>query len=36
MSIFTNSSKLSKLARSTIESVIEQESSICNNKLICN
>ena len=36
MSIFTNLSKLFKLARLTIESAIEQESSICNNKLICN
>ena len=36
MSISTNSSKLSKLARSTMELTIEQEPSICNNKLICN
>ena len=36
MSILTNSSKLSKLARLTIKSTIEQESSTHNNKLICN
>ena len=36
MSILTNLSKLSKLARSTIELIIEQESSIYNNKLFCN
>ena len=36
MSIFTNLSKLSKLARSTIKLTIEQESSTCNNNLIYN
>ena len=36
MSIFTNLSKLSKLARLIIESAIEQESSTYNNKLIYN
>ena len=36
MSISANLSKLFKLARLTIESAIEQESSICNDKLICN
>ena len=36
MSIPANSPKLSKLARSTMESAIEQESSTHNNKLIHN
>ena len=36
MSIFTNLSKLSKLARLIIELTIEQESSTYNNKLIYN
>ena len=36
MSISANLSKLSKLARSTIELAIEQEPSIYNNELIHN
>ena len=36
ISISANSSKLFKLARLTTESVIEQESSTCNDKLIYN
>ena len=36
ISISANLFKLFKLARSTMKSAIEQESSICNNKLIYN